>query len=404
MPVPNLASAAARAVATAAALAFCLAACASVDRREDFRAFAAGDYAEARALAEARLVEPGPDTTLDLNLAGSAALAQGDVRAAHRHFVEAFTDLEDLSSTAGETAGAMVGADASKRWKGDPHERCMNAYYAGVTYWLLGDPDNAAACFKAGLLRDADSAQGSAQSDFGALWFLLAAAQREAWHEDRGAQAFARARELLPDNPWTDPRRAADANVLVVVDVGLGPRKAPSGPHGSQLAWVRQRYRTAGAEVAAGGASLGHTAPAADVFFQAVTRGRKTMDDVNTTKAVVKDAAVIGGVVMAENAGSSRNRAIGLGLILAGLLLPAEADVRGWDTLPGEIHVLFAKLPAGPQVLAVQPEDADGRPIAGTLREIPITVRDGHLTFVWLRAGPAPAGGGNLRTDGGSRP
>ena len=372
--------------------------CAGVDRRPDLRAFAGGRYDAARTLAEDRIVEGGPDVTLDACFAGTAALAQGDLRGAHRWFREAFDDLEDLTATTGETAGAIVGPDRSKRWKGDPHERCMNAYYLGVTYWLLGDPDNAAASFKAGLLRDADSEKGAAQSDFALLWYLLGMAQREARHEDRGAQALARARELLPENPSVDPKVANEANVLLVLDVGLGPRKVAAGPHGSQLRFARPRYVTASALVTENGRTIGRTAQAVDVFLQAATRGAKTMDDVNAAKAAVKDAAVVGGAVIASNAGNNRNQAIGLGLVLAGLLLPAETDLRSWDTLPGEVHVLAMKLPLGEHVLRVEPQDSAGTTVAGLGREIRVTVREGHVTFAWLRAAPAPVEDGRIET------
>src|SRR6185503_9705213 len=122
---------------------------------------------------------------------------------------------------------------------------CMNAYYLGVTYWLTGDVDNAAACFKSGVLRDADSEKGATQSDFALLWFLMGCAQREAAHEDHGAAALATAHKLLPGNPWLDPTRNADANVIVVVDMGLGPEKVATGAFGSELRFRRRPYRAA---------------------------------------------------------------------------------------------------------------------------------------------------------------
>jgi hypothetical protein len=324
-------------------------------------------------------------------MAGTAALAEGDVPGAHRHFADAYTDLEDLSATTGETVGAIVGPERSKRWKGDPHERCMNAWYLGVTNWLLGDVDNAAAAFKAGLLRDAGSERGAAQSDFAALWFLLGMAQREARHEDGGTFAIARAHELLPQNRWMDPQAAGDANVLVVVEVGVGPQKSAAGPHGAQIAFLRRSYVTAAAEVSEGGRSLGRSERATDVFTQAVTRGRKTLDTVNESKAVLKDAAVIGGTILASNAGSQANRNIGAGLVLAGLLLPAEADLRCWNTLPGEIQVWVGRLPPGEHVLRIEPQDGAGTPVAGVAREIRVPVRDGHVAFAWVRSGPSPS-------------
>src|SRR5690606_28218217 len=133
-----------------AALACAAAACTSVDRHAGLRDLAAGDFAGARAFHEGLLAEEPQDAALDRNEAGVAALLQGDVSGAHVHFREAFEELDDLSSSFGETLSGALRA-GNRRWKGEPYERCMNAYYLGVTYWLEGDVDNAAASFKAGL-------------------------------------------------------------------------------------------------------------------------------------------------------------------------------------------------------------------------------------------------------------
>lgn len=377
-----------RALLTVAALA--AAGCASVRRDAEAAAVADGRYAEALASYEAHVAEGGSEVALDRNLAGTAALLAGDVPRAHRHFAEAFADLEDLTATTGDTVTAFVGPDRTKAWKGDPYERVMNAYYLGVTYWLLGDPDNAAASFKSALLRDADSAEGIAQADFGALWFLLAHAQIAARHTDGGADALRRARTLLPANPYTDAAVSAGANVVVVFETGSAPRKVATGAHGSQLAILPGAPTALCARVAAGGREVGRTVTAADLHHQAVTRGGKFMDDLNTGKAVTKDAALVAGGIVLHNADTTSEHLLGFGLLAVALLLPAETDLRQWDTLPGEIQVLAARLPPGDHTLAIEPLDGDGRPVPGWSRVVPVTVREGRTTFLWTRAAPLP--------------
>jgi hypothetical protein len=187
-------------------------------------------------------------------------------------------------------------------------------------------------------------------------------------------------------NPWLDPAKANDANVLVVVDLGLGPAKVATGPHGAEVRFHRAAYAAAYADVSADGVALGRTALATDVFQQAITRGDKVIDHVNRGKAVFKDAAVVGGALVLANSGSRRSDAIGAALILAGILAPAEADLRQWTTLPGETHVLVAKLAPGAHVLRVQVRDAAGRPLEDLSRTLRVEVRDGRTTFVWMRA------------------
>ena len=380
----------AAAVLTVSAL-MALTACTTPDRSRPFRDFRSGRYAAARAAYEHEIRSGGAEVTLDHNSAGTVALVQGDVEGAHRHFREAFDDLADLSATGAETIAATVGPERTKRWKGDPYERCMNAYYLGVTYWLLDDPDNAAASFKAGLLRDADSEEGAAQSDFALLWFLMGQAQREARHSDRGAQALATAHRLRPENPWTNPGGAADPNVLVLLELGLGPEKYPSGPHGS---WVRFRERPYGeayAEVLVGETSLGRTHTIEKLYHQAVTRGDKVLDHVNEGKAVFKDAAVLTGAYILGHSGSDHHDVAGVALLLAGVLAPAEADVRHWQILPGEVQVLTASLPPGEHDLTRDVKDASGRRLADVSKRVPVTVDEGRTTFVWVRAVGEPA-------------
>jgi tetratricopeptide (TPR) repeat protein len=380
------------AAAALALLAAPLAACASTDQAAALRDFEAGRYPQARARYEEALAKDGDDDALARNEAGTIALVQGDVEAAHRHFAEGFNAMEDLTSTTGETALAMVGSESSKRWKGDPYERCMNAYYLGVTYWLKGDPDNAAACFKSGVLRDADSEKGETQSDFALLWFLMGMAQRDANHSDRGAAALAKAHPLLPGNPWLDPARADDSNLLVVVDLGLGPEKYATGPSGAELRFRPRAYRAAYADVTADGKPLGRTARAVDVYQQAITRGDKVLDYVNKGKAVFKTAAVIAGVGVLNNSRSQSSDLIGAGLILAGLLTPAEADTRQWDTLPGEVQVLDVRLEPGEHLIVVDVRDASGQPIPWESKSLRVTVAPGRTAFVWTRAALAEQG------------
>lgn len=374
------------AAAALAAAALPLTACTTVDRTVPLRQFASGNYSAARSWYEGRLTEDLDDEALDRNDAGTVALVQGDIEGAHRHFQEAFNIMENLSATAGETASAIVGSESSKTWKGDPYERCMNAYYLGVTYWLMGDVNNAAASFKSAVLRDADSEGGAAQSDFAVLYFLMGMAQREAEHEDKGATALAKAHALVPKSLWLDPKRAADANLLLVLDVGLGPLKVATGSHGAVVKFQRQPYQAAFAEVFADGNALGRTERASDIYQQAVTRGPKVIESINQGKAILKDAAVITGAFVLENSGSTSSDIIGWALIALGILLPAEGDTRTWGTLPGEVQVLVAKLEPGEHELNISVRDKSGVVVPQTSRKLKVTVHEGHTSFVWTRA------------------
>ncbi len=369
-----------------------VAGCATTDRSVGVALFERARYADARAYYEDQAQDDARNTALDRNEAGVAALLGGDVVGARAHFYEAYLDMEDLSSTTGETIGALVGPARSRRFKGEPHERCLNAYYLGITNWLLGDVDNAAAAFRAGVLRDADSAEGASQSDFALLWYLLGQAQRAALHSDRGEQAFAQARELQPDNPWTKKENAETGNVVVVLETGWGPEKVPAGYGGAALRFRRTYGGPAAyASISSAGRSLGDTFLIGDVYHQAVTRGDGVVDDVNQGKAALKGAAHAAGVIVLHESDSSRDDALGAALLLGSLLTPSEADVRTWRSLPAGVQVLVADLPPGEHVLRVDVRDSAGNPLPDLAQEIPVVVRSGHVTLAWTRTVPATA-------------
>ena len=377
---------------TLAVLALVGAGCQSIDRSGGTTFLCEGRYAEARAFHEALLVEEPKNEALEHNEAGVMALLQSDVRGAQRHFREAFDDLDDLSSTTGEVLTTFLGSADSRRWKGEPYERCMNAYYLGVTYWLLGDDDNAAAAFRAGVLRDADSEEGESQSDFALLWFLLGQAQRSAFHQDRGVAALERAHALRPRNEWTAPDRSTSGNVLLVLESGLGPMRVPAGQHGSEVQFRARPGETAGALVRLGNQSLGRTAPIGGIYHQATTRGTKVIDHISGGKAVFKDAAVIGGAFVLGNSGSRTSDAIGVAMLAIGLLTSAETDLRYWSSLPDEVHVLLANLPEGPQTLTLTAVGVGGGSL-NTTWDVPVTVARNRVTLVWTRALPGGTAG-----------
>ncbi len=369
-------------------LALLAGACASADRSAGPEYLRSGKFAEGRAYFERMAAEEPGDASLEYNEAGVMALLSGDIVGAQRDFRVAYDDLEDLSSTTGETLAAFFGSADSRRWKGEPYERCMNAYYLGVTYWLRGDDDNAAAAFKSGVLRDADSEEGAAQSDFALLWFLMGQAQRSAFHSDRGLAALSRAHELRPDNPWTAPARSSNGNVLLLFETGLGPQRKAVGNHGAEVEFRPMPGSSAGAIVRVGDRELGRTAPIGDIYRQATTRGDKVIDRISGGKAIFKDAAVIGGAIVLDNSGSTGSDVIGLALLAAGLLASAQTDLRYWATLPDDVHVLVADLDEGAHTLSLQGVSRSGEPIAGMDWEVPVIVRRGRVNLVWTRALP----------------
>ncbi|MHC4957134.1 MAG: COG3014 family protein [Planctomycetota bacterium] len=320
---------------------------------------------------------------------GLAALETGKEQVAFDALHAASKTMGTLESDSHEEARAIFGAEATKTWKGDPHERSMNCLYKGLLYWRRGDLGNASACFKRGLLADAHSNLGRHQRDFAALSFLLGWVSELRGKPEQARYNFKEAARANRKNPYfkeVDPR---DFNILAVVDIGRGPMKFADGRHGHLARFSPRNYRDGGVAVFIDGQRVGFSYPATDIYYQATTRGKQTLDDVRKGKAVAKSATKTAGIA-SLGAGWVRNRpelmAIGLGLMMISDLIQAKADTRHWSMLPAQIHVLPIRVDPGPHTVRVQALDRSGKPIRGWEQSFPVTV-DPTDSLWWFRTG-----------------
>lgn len=326
---------------------------------------------------------------LFLNGLAQIELLLGNTEAAWRHFSAAGRMMGNWQTSGGEAFGAIVGSESSKTWKGDPYEKAMNAYYTGLLWLLRGEPDNARAAFKKGILADAESNDEQYRADFALLFWLagrmsmhmgLADDAESYFAEARQARAFAFAHGALggPTNHVLENPGAG--NLICLVDVGLGPEKFATGDGGS-LAAFRPRHNTEReAEIFLDDESLGCTEIMADIYYQAVTRGGTEMEGIREGKAVFKTLSGVGGIVLLNeglnNSGSqgTNQTLIGIGLLLMSLLTDSRADVRHWTILPETVQVLVADVPPGEHYLRVEFLDAHGLRIPELVQEWTVEV------------------------------
>ncbi|MFO1054526.1 MAG: tetratricopeptide repeat protein [Planctomycetota bacterium] len=372
-------------------------------------AFEAGDFARIEGFFQQQIDHgDGNSRALFLNGLAQAELLSGDHDAARRDFAEAGRIMGNWYTSGGETTAAIVGEEGSKTWKGDPHERAMNAFYLGVLYWWKGEPDNARAAFKAGILADAESDEGEAQVDFALLYWLAGRASLEMGLRGDAEQFFEEARKAREFAVKNGARGASSApiltdpshgNLIVLAELGLGPRKVPSGEY-EELAVIEPHPVTFDrAEVFVDGESQGHTTLLADLDYQARTRGGHEMAGIRKGKAVFKDVTGnLGALILLEGAndrgrGQRDKLIVGGALLLASLLTRPDADVRFWETLPQTVHALTADVAPGRHEVRIV-FSGPGRP-SGLEQTWQVDVQDHRDTVLLFRslpiAGPAPA-------------
>lgn len=352
-------------------------------------AFVGGDIDTVRATLEDELQNGEPENlALVHNILGQCLLLQGDQDGAWRHFDIAGRMMGNWSVSGSEEFAAIVGSEGSKNYKGDPYEKGMNAFYLALCYLWRGEPDNARAALKRGILADAEVGDERYQAD-NAMLFWLAGRMSRLMGLDADADGyFAEARTAIEfavahgsegaaDMPtWHEPERG---NLVLLLECGLGPEKFAAGRMG-ELARFRPGHHLAKtARVLLDGEPHGPNTVLCDVGYQARTLGGTEMEGIREGKAVFKTSALIAGDILLRGAaiGHVRNKnkdkvrtaaIVGGGLILLGLLTQAEADIRHWPTLPATVEVLCLDVEPGPHELAIEFLDAQGR-VLPTLRQ-----------------------------------
>jgi hypothetical protein len=251
----------------------------------------------------------------------------------------------------------------------------MAAFYLAYCYLQKGEPDNARAACKRGILADAEVADEKYQAD-NALLFWMAGRMSVLmqspdadgfFKEAQEAHRFALGHGARGDAgavPIAEPQRG---NVVLVCECGMGPEKYADGAQ-EELARFRPRYHPAvKARARIGDRSLGTSTILNDVDYQARTLGGTAMEGIRQGKAVFKTASTVGGIVLLEQASRDRGHSrqaqaiTGGALLLLGLLTSTAADVRHWPTLPATVQVLAVDLPPGPHTVTVEFLDASGR-------------------------------------------
>ncbi len=362
------------------ALAACaLAGCAGT--RSPVRAFYENDYAYAIKVFRERAALKDKNFALYSCDLGEALLAAGDLKAAREAFLDATMVMHNLGEGEMRGLGSLIGPESIKVFKGDPFEKAMVDAATGVVNYALGDYENAAVGFRRALLADKDSEEGY-QDDFGLAHYMLGKSLLRLGDVEQARVGFRNARKCAPDNPYVSFERNKQVNLTLVIDLGRAPVKEPSGVAGSIDVYRRARYPEAYAVISIDGKQAGRSAQILDLFEQARHSGRSLKDAIQTAKG----AAKLGAAGVAAFSGDDRVRLIAL---LIAILLPAQADIRQCELLPGEVHVFNAALPPGEHTITLQFYTADGRRLphyAQTLSRV--RVETGRETFLYCRAIP----------------
>lgn len=276
---------------------------------------------------------------------GRAAMAVGEYTTAEWAFDQALDRIEAIyaNDEAAKAARSKFNAEAIKDFKGDPYERAMAYYYRGLLYLRAGDYGNARASFVSAEYQDTVSEAEEFQSDFAVMNFLAGWSARCMGSDALAKDSFAAASKIEPK--LAEP--ADGFNALHIAETGVGPVKLMRGQGGQMVGLVRSvDYTPDGFQPVLGGTPL---VRAADINFQATTRGGRKFDAImngkvsfKSTMNTVSDVAATATSLLSDQLGPVGSVLGLLGAFGAGAAADAtktQVDVRYWDSLPDTIFV-----------------------------------------------------------------
>ena len=381
-----------------------LAGCAVRAPEIPLRRFVAGDIPTVAAKVREE-VDSGPSENLALVLNVLAQCEQmlGDRESAWRHFETAGRIMGNWQTGGGEAFAAVVGSESSKTYKGDPYEKAMNAFYAGINYLWRGEPDNARACFKRGILADAEVGDEKYRADFALLFWLAGRMSHlmgkdsdaaDFYREAKEADEFARSNGSRGDGEQRVLGDPGAGNLVLLIECGMGPEKYGDGGQ-EELARFRPGDTTASrVQVTLGDRDVGSAVPLADLFYQAKTMGGTEMEGIRKGKAVFKTVSTVSGIVLLDMAArddgkGARDKAIAGGaLLLLGLLTSTSADVRHWATLPDTVQVLTLDVSPGDHDLRLAFFDRNGARLDALDQTWKVSVPEGSESYYLFRSLP----------------
>jgi hypothetical protein len=246
---------------------------------------------------------------------------------------------------------------------------------------------------------DGDATEQQYASDFVLLDYLDSTITTRLGGD--GEAALRRAQER---SAFALPRVEADANVMVFVEFGQGPRKVAEGSEGERLAFQTRPSLVVRGELAVAGRTFA-LPPYDDLHYQATTRGGRVMDYILGNKAVFKrntgavgDVALGAAVVVAtegregpppktteerekqkENERDREQAAIALATVgifskIASAAAQPAADTRTWDNLPQYLSFAALRLPPGRHDAVLEFYDENDRRLPSRTQRFSIDV------------------------------
>lgn len=341
---------------------------------------------------------------LNLMEIGATAYRQGHHDIARTALDRAIGNIESVyaDNEAARKARSLWYEEGAKDFKGEPYERTMVYFYRGLLFLESGDYGNARASFMSGLLQDAFAEEEQHSADFASMVFLAGWAARLDGNKKMAREHFEEFKAFHPNGRVPEP----GDNVLVIAETGKSPRKLADGVGHYELVYRRGKNFQARQARVEGNGVKADLYPFEDVYFQASTRGGRTVDriiegkvnfkkgseKVGGTLTAASENSMVAGIAASSGGAVSAgfNAITAMGVAAQGLSARAKtrADTRYWESLPDTLHVHTLKAEPGTAPFTLRFLDGQGNPLPALTRQAPVHFdgRGNGLIFTSSRA------------------
>ncbi len=376
--------------------------------------FEAGRYEPAYTELETLSGSEDNDQLLYLMDLGTVYHVAGKYEKAIQAFLKAekIAELRDYTSVSEEAGSVLLNENIAK-YKGEDFEKVLINAYLAIDYTLLGKYDDALVeCRKVNHKLDIMISKGGMPYEQNSFAKLLAAMLFEAQGELN--DAFVDYRQLLKWKGKTEylgipllrladrlqamqelqeyrkkfPNvknyqiKKGEAEIILLLEIGRSPIKVPSPNFRLVPVFQRQYYNIDHGNLRVDGNSEGKSGSVYSVEDTAVRELDNRLAGIMAKKiggVVLKQAAAIG----VEQATDSPLAGAVTSLLLH---LTDDADLRSWTTLPAELHVLRAVVPAGTHQVSLDLTTRSGHAIKGVRQWNNLSLKSGQHVFLHHRA------------------
>jgi len=317
----------------------------------------AGELGVARQIVLDEPAQPGNEALREATLA-VLTLADGYPKQAEIPMQRVYETLRTRGLNANKEAASVVFNESVKTWKGEPYEQALLYLYVGMQQAAVGAWGNARAAANSALdlLDEFDRARGLerdneptghgyvvSRSDLALAHLLAAAANQQLGRDDEASDHLERVRMQRPQlSDLCDRVESKQYDTLLVVEMGIGPVRAPSGEDGTEAElWYRWPSDRRALAVFDHRGEVGRFARVLDVNAFADAYRWDHLAPVRRAKSGLGTlmTGVGAGLVLSDDDDA---RWAGLGLLLGGLAAKAtaHADARSLSVLPQRYYLV----------------------------------------------------------------